>query len=63
MDHKVEGSKPGGSRSAQPDGATISGPSAELADADGVRCTGTKAGPFWEAMKRADCGGCVGCVC
>ena len=46
MDRKVEGSKPRGSRRAQPDGATISGPSAELAEADGVQSMGTKAGLF-----------------
>ena len=51
MDRKVEGSKPGGSRRAQPDGATISGQSAELAEAEGVQSTGTKAGLFWEAME------------
>ena len=39
MDRKVEGSKPGGSRRAQPDGATISGQSAELAEAEGVQST------------------------
>ena len=60
MDRKVEGSKPGGSRRAQPDGATLSGPSAELAEADGVSSTGTKAGLFWEEMKRMDCGNWVG---
>ncbi len=51
MDRKVEGSKPGGSRRAQSDGATLSNPSAELAEADGVQSTGTKAGLFWEAME------------
>ena len=56
MDRKVEGSKPRGSRRAQPDGATISGHSAELAEADGVQSTGTKAGLFWEAMDWVDCG-------
>jgi hypothetical protein len=29
----------------------ISGPSAELAEADGVQSTGTKAGLLWEAME------------
>ena len=43
MDGNVEGSKPGGSRRVQPDGATLSGQSAELAEADGVQSTGTKA--------------------
>ena len=50
MDRKVEGSKPGGSRSAKSNGATLSGPSAELAEADGGQSAGTKAGLFWEAM-------------
>ena len=50
MDRKVKESKSGGSRSAQPDGVTLSGPSAELAEADGMQSTGTKAGLFWEAM-------------
>ena len=58
MDRKVEGSKPGGSRRAQPDGATLSGPSVELAEADGVQSTGTKAGVFWEAMEWVGCSGC-----
>ena len=58
MDRKVEGSKPGGSRRAQPDGATLSDPSAELAAADGMQITGTKAGLFWEAMKWVGCGDC-----
>ena len=63
MDRKVEGSKPGGSRRAQPDGATLSDPSAELAAADGMQSMGTKAGLFWEAMKWVgccDCGDWVG---
>ena len=51
MDRKVEGSKPGGSRRALPDGATNLGPSAELPEADDVQSTGTKAGLFWEAME------------
>ncbi len=49
MDRKVEGSKLGGSRRGQPDGATLSGQSTELAEADGVQSMGTKAGLFWEA--------------
>jgi hypothetical protein len=56
MDRKVEGAKPGGSRRAQPDVATLSGPSAELAEADGVQSTGTKVGLFWEAMEWVVCG-------
>ena len=60
MDRKVEGSKPGGGQKAQPDGATISGPSAELAEADGVQSMGTKAGLFWEAMEWGGCGDWVG---
>ena len=63
MDRKVKESKSGGSRSAQPDGVTLSGPSAELAEADGMQSTGTKAGLFWKAIDWAGCGGCVGCVC
>jgi hypothetical protein len=63
MDHKVERAKPGGSRRAQPDGATRSGPSAELAEADDVQSTGTKAGLFWEAMEWVGCGDCGDCVC
>ena len=43
MDRKIEGSKPRSSRSAQPDGSTNSGPSAELIDADGVQSAGTRA--------------------
>ncbi len=35
----------------QPDGATLSGPSAEVAEADRVQSTGTKVGLFWEAME------------
>jgi hypothetical protein len=57
---QVEGSKPGGNRRAQTDGATLSGQSAELAEADGVQSTGTKAGLFWEAMEWVDCGDWVG---
>ena len=45
---------------AQPDRATISGSSAELAEADGVQSTGTKAGLFWEAMEWVGCGDWVG---
>ena len=56
MDRKVEGAKPGGSRRVQPDVATLSGPSAELAEADGVQSTGTKARLFWEAMDWVGCG-------
>ncbi len=40
---------------AQPDGATLSGQSAD-ADADGVQSTGTKAGLFWDAMEWVGCG-------
>ena len=60
VDRKVEGSKPEGNRRAnrmgQPDGATLSGSSAELAEADNVQSTGTKDGLFWEAMKWVGCG-------
>ncbi len=62
MDRKVEGSKPRGSRRAQPDGATLSGPSAELAEADCVQSTGTKARLFWEAMEWVGCGDFIGGV-
>ena len=62
MDRKVEGFKPRGSRRAPPDGATLSALSAELAEADGVSSTGTKAGLFWEAMEGVGCGDWVGCV-
>ncbi len=51
MDRKVEGSKLGDSRRAQPDGATLSGQSAELAEANGVQSAGTKVGLFLEAME------------
>ena len=60
MDRKVEGSQPRGRRRAPPDGATLSGPSAELAEADGVSSTGTKAGLFWEEMEGVGCGNWVG---
>ena len=60
MDRKVKGSKPGGSRGAQPHRATLSGPSAELSEADGMQSTGTKDGLFWEAMEWVGCGGWVG---
>ena len=46
MDRKVEGSKPGGSRRAQPDGATLSCQSAELADSDGVQGTKRRSDGF-----------------
>ena len=55
MDRKAEGFKLGGSRRGQPDGATLSGQSTELAEADGVQSMGTKAGLFWEAMDWVDC--------
>ena len=51
MDRKVEGSKPNGTRRAQMGGATPSGQSAELTEAEGVQSTGTKVGLFWEVMK------------
>ena len=60
IDRKVEGSKPGGSRRAQPDGATLSNQSAELSEAHGVQSTGTKAELFWEAMEWVGCGDWVG---
>ena len=60
MDRKVEGAQPRGRRRASPGGATLSALSAELAEADGVSSTGTKAGLFWEEMKRMDCGNWVG---
>ena len=60
MDRKVKESKSGGSRSAQPHRVTLSGPSAELAEADGMQSTGTKAGLFWEAMDWVGCGDWVG---
>ena len=62
MDRKVEGSQPRGRRRASPDRATLSALSAELAEADGVQSTGTKAGLFWEAMEWVVCGDWVGCV-
>ncbi len=62
MNRKVEGSQPRGCRRAPPDGPTLSDPSAELAEADGVSSTGTKAGLFWEAMKGVGCGDWVRCV-
>ncbi len=42
MDRKVKGSKSVGSRGAQPHRATLSGPSAELSEADGIAEHGTK---------------------
>ncbi len=42
MDRKVKGSKSGGSRGAQPHRATLSGPSAELSEADGIAEHGNK---------------------
>ncbi len=62
LNRKVEGSKLGGSRRRQPNGATLSDPSAELAEADDVQSTGTKAGLFWEAMEWVGCGNWVGGV-
>jgi hypothetical protein len=46
--------------SRQPDGATLSGPSAKLADADNVQSTGAMVGLFWEAMESVGCGDWVG---